>query len=605
MDKIRKVFKYFIREEIDLQFRLINIILVIGTIALFISLVFDFIVGTGTRTYWILCMLIVSFIISLYIANVKNRPNDAGIVLGVVTNFFIMPILYFAEGGKESAMPLWLVLSALFIWLIVKGKAVVIIYIIDVVIYGGIIMLEYYNPECVKRMADRKAEFVDYIFGISAVVLIFGLIFKFQQKIYEDKKRELEDKEKELQKAVEELASANEAKSTFLARMSHEIRTPINTIIGMNEMVLRESTEKDILYYSSNIETSSELLLSLIKDILDFSKIESGLMKIVPDEYEIHSLLEACYKMHEMRAKNKGIEFELSVSEKLPAKLLGDELRIRQIITNLITNAIKYTDKGSIRFTVDYKNTGNNKINLIVKVKDTGRGISEKDIDGIFDSFQRADEKHNRNIEGTGLGLAITKQLTELMGGSVKVESKINKGSEFTVIIPQTVISEEGVANINNKSENNNKGKNYRENFIAPDVNILVVDDVKVNCRIVRLLLKKTEVNIDEANSGKECIEKYNNNHYDIILLDHMMPEMDGIETLNELKKTERYNNEKTPVVALTANALVGAQEEYLAAGFKDYLTKPVQGDELEKVILKYLPKELVTRRGLEDDSMS
>jgi CheY-like chemotaxis protein/anti-sigma regulatory factor (Ser/Thr protein kinase) len=275
--------------------------------------------------------------------------------------------------------------------------------------------------------------------------------------------------------------------------------------------------------------------------------------------------------------------------------LYGDEARIKQVVVNLLTNAVKYTDEGTITFEVNFVKKEESRIDLIVSVTDTGRGISKEGMEGIFKSFQRADERQNRNIEGTGLGLAITKQLVELMEGSINVESQKGRGSEFTVVIPQKVADPEPMGNYWDKSvKQTSTGINYKESFTAKDASILVVDDVLVNLQIIRLLLKKTEINVDMATSGMECLEKYRENHYDLIFLDHMMPQMDGIETFVELQKTDRYKAEKTPIIILTANAIEGADKEYLAVGFADYMTKPIQSAELEKILIKYLPHDKV-----------
>ncbi len=597
MERFKHFFKFLIREELEIQHRLMNIILSVGVFALIVCMLFDFVVGTGARTYWILLLLIFCFLLSLYLANALNKPNAAGVVLSVVCNYFLMPILFFAEGGKESAMPMWLMLGALFTWLIVRGWVVVLIYAGNMAVCAAVLMADYYHPELVSRMTDRKAEYFDYMFAVAGVVLVFGIIFKFQSRIYEQKRKELEQKESELIEVNLNLEKANEAKTTFLARMSHEIRTPINAVIGMNEMILRESSEWDIVNYAQSIETASHTLLALINDILDFSKIESGQMRIIPEEYELYSLLNDCYSMLEMRAKDKGLTLKLDYNKDIPSGLLGDEIRIRQIITNLLTNAVKYTDAGSITFKVDYNKKNDEEINLVISVADTGRGISKEGLEEIFESFKRADERQNRNIEGTGLGLAITRQLTDLMNGSINVESEKGRGSVFTVTIPQKVVSGEPLGAITERvDEKSRTGINYRESFKAPDARILVVDDVPVNYKIVKLLLKNTGIQIVTAESGRECLEKYNSDHYDIVLLDHMMPEMDGIETLREIKKLEKYTKEHTPVIALTANAIQGAQKEYIDAGFDDYLTKPVQGADLERMIVRYLPKELINK---------
>ncbi len=596
MEKIKKIAKYLTREELPMQHRLINIILSIGIAALIVCTCFDFIVGTGARTFWIMGLLIICFLLSLWIANILNKPNLAGVLLAVTANYFLMPTLYFIEGGKESGMPVWLLLASLFTFLIVEGWPCYVIYIGNVIMAGILLYRDYTYPELVHRMASRKLEYEDYFYGVAFVALTFGVIFKFQGNLYENKRKELEQKEEELIKMNLDLEKANEAKSVFLARMSHEIRTPINGVIGMNEMILRESSERSILNYASSIEIASNTLLSLVNDILDFSKIESGLMKIIPDDYDVFSFIRSCYTMLDMRAKGKGLKLKLAYNEKLPEKLNGDEVRLRQIATNLLTNAVKYTDKGTITFEVDYIKKEESRIDLILRVTDTGRGISEEGLEGIFESFRRADERQNRNIEGSGLGLAITKQLVELMDGSISVNSQQGRGSEFTVVIPQKLASSKPMGDFWAKySSTTGTGENYEESFTAEDASILVVDDVPVNLQIIKLLLKKTKINVDMAASGEECLEKYREKHYDMVFLDHMMPQMDGIETFVELQKTEKYKEEKTPIIILTANAIQGADKEYMAVGFSDYMTKPVQVQELEKMLIKFLPEEKVT----------
>lgn len=435
----------------------------------------------------------------------------------------------------------------------------------------------------------------DVMVAYYVIVTVFGFIM-LSLTIFIIRNGRLVAKLEEENRAVDVAERANQAKTDFLANMSHEIRTPINSILGLNEMIARETDQDVIAGYTEDIKGSGETLLFLINDILDFSKIESGLMKIINDEYDTYSLLNDCYTMLDMRAKGKELKLKLEYNEKLPARIKGDEVRIRQIVTNLLTNAVKYTDHGMITFEVNFVKKENDRIDLIIRVTDTGRGISEEGIKNIFDSFSRADERQNRNIEGTGLGLSITKQLVELMGGTITVKSEFGRGSEFTVVIPQNAVTAEPMGDFWERfNKGGSTGENYHESFRAPGARILVVDDVAVNLKIFVLLLKKTEVEIDTADSGAKCLELYSKNHYDLIFLDHMMPQMDGIETFEELRKTDKYMAERTPIVVLTANAIQGADKEYLAIGFADYLTKPVQGAELERVIVKLLPDELVS----------
>ncbi len=390
-----------------------------------------------------------------------------------------------------------------------------------------------------------------------------------------------------------EAIHASRAKSDYLANMSHEIRTPINAILGMNEMILREEHRTAIRDYALSIQSSGNLLLSLINDVLDISKIESGQVEIVPTVYDVSSLINDCYNMSASRAAKKGLELKVECDEELPHLLRGDELRIRQIIVNLMTNGIKYTEKGTVTLSI----TGAKKDGVFflkVAVSDTGIGISEDNLNNLFHQFKRLDLIHNRNIEGTGLGLTIVKHLLELMSGEINVESKLKEGSTFSIEIPQEVVEDSPVGLIN-LSYAQTDDYSYTHSFEAPDAHILAVDDLYVNLLVIKNMLKETKVQIDTAMSGAEAIELCEKNKYDLILMDHMMPQMDGVEAYGKLRADEKTLNSQTPVIMLTANALAGIREKYMNVGFADYLSKPVRGKTLEETIKKYLPPELVT----------
>ncbi|MBQ9765447.1 MAG: response regulator [Lachnospiraceae bacterium] len=389
---------------------------------------------------------------------------------------------------------------------------------------------------------------------------------------------------------------ANEAKAQFLANMSHEIRTPINTIIGMNEMILRENSDEDTLEYAHNIQNSSKMLLGLINDILDFSKIESGQLELINDNYKLADLLVDEIILVESRAKKKGLEIVCNVDESIPSEYIGDELRIKQILTNLLTNAIKYTTKGHIELNVKAESITDEKLTLCISVKDTGIGITKENISHLFETFVRIEEKVNRSIEGTGLGLNITQKLVEKMGGRIIVESEYGKGSEFSVKIPQAIVNNAPIGDINEAHRNTLMQKAIqKESFIAPNAHVLVVDDNDMNLAVIESLLKRTLVKLDLAESGRECLTKVKQQVYDLILMDHMMPGLDGIETLELLRADDRTLNSKVPVIALTANAVAGAREFYLEKGFNDYMSKPVDVVKLEQTLVKYLPESLVT----------
>lgn len=413
-------------------------------------------------------------------------------------------------------------------------------------------------------MSELVLAFVS-LYGASWIITNLARILTFERRNSFEQERSLDDMLKVVEMKCDEARMAARSKTKFLSNMSHEIRTPINTVLGMNEMILRETTDSNIHQYASNVEKAGKMLLSLVNDILDFSKIESGKMEIIPVQYQVSSVLNDIVSMLKPKADEKELLLTMEVNPNIPNLLLGDEVRIRQIATNLLSNAIKYTAEGTVTLIADFRKKAENAIVLYLGVKDTGIGIREEDKSKIFSSFQRIDEKKNRNIEGTGLGLSITSQLVELMNGTIEVESVYGEGSLFSVVIPQTVADFKPIGVIGQYIDRDETHQ-YQTLFTAPKAHILVVDDNAMNLAVAKGLLKQTLVQVDTALSGEECIRMLRRKKYHILLLDHMMPGMDGIETLRHIK--EECIAESMPVIALTANAVSGARQMYLDCGF-------------------------------------
>ncbi|MBQ9359925.1 MAG: response regulator [Lachnospiraceae bacterium] len=406
--------------------------------------------------------------------------------------------------------------------------------------------------------------------------------------------RSLQTMAKSLTQQIEIADNANKAKSGFLANMSHEIRTPINAVLGMNEMILREAKDENILEYSSDIQSAGRTLLSLINSILDFSKIEDGKMEIMPVSYDVASLVNNLVNSISERAKAKGLELYADIDENLPCVLKGDDVRLTQVIMNLLTNAVKYTEKGRVTLSFKGGERNENGIELVVSVKDTGVGIREGDIDKLFESFTRIDEKKNRNIEGTGLGMAIVTKLLIMMDSELKIDSTFGKGSVFSFSLHQEIVDPQPIGNYVKRVRDSYRRGDVGQYPQMSGAKVLVVDDYDMNLKVCRNLLKIYGVEPDLVSSGREAIEAIRNNSYHIVFLDHMMPQMDGIETLKELRE-QRLTRPSMFFIALTANAVVGAKDTYLEAGFDDYLSKPIDVEALGEILYNYLPGELIS----------
>ncbi len=526
-------------------------------------------------------------LISVVLVYKYNKFDLASYIMAGSFNVILLPEIFWATGGLEGGAVVWFIFGVSTVYLLFSGKIRLFFLAVTYIVCAITLYVTCKNPEMIKE-ASIGQRYISAVWAVFVVGSIVGLFIKFQKDGYENEFKIAQQKSEELERI-------SHSQSVFFANMSHEIRTPINTIIGLNEMILREDISDEIAENAINIQNASKMLLVLINDILDLSKLESGKMEIVPVQYETGAMFSDLVNIIWVRAHDKGLEFKIDISEDIPSMLYGDEVRLKQVLTNILTNAVKYTEKGSVTLSAKSERVGNNKVLLRISVEDTGLGIKKENLTDLFSSFKRVDEEKNRNIEGTGLGLSISKQLIEMMGGEITVDSIYKKGSIFTVTVEQGIVDSIPVGSVDFLVRRKlfDRAK-YHQSFEAPDVKVLIVDDNEMNLMVAKKLLRETKVQIDIAKSGRECLEKTKTKAYHVIFMDHMMPEMDGEETLKRLKTQENGHCQLTPVIALTANVMTGAEKIYREKGFEGYLAKPINGALFEATLLKYLPTELV-----------
>ena len=537
----------------------------------------------------------------------KRRMTQAQyIVLGIFiylelighftgTNYAIV------SGGEITHGSLWTVLTIVYLWLWSVWTWIEL-YVYRRSFTKGQLWALFMNFFVCWSIQTIQATYFPGI-PINFIVIsvnVYYFFFLLETPAYRDLERTLERlrKAKEIADEANKTAiAADAAKGEFLANMSHEIRTPLTTILGMDEVILRKYEAGPIFQYAQDIQSAGNTLLHIINDILDFSKIESGQLELASRNYDLARVLRDVDNMVKIRAEQKGLQYIAQIDESLPDELFGDRIRVHQIMVNILNNAVKYTKKGSVKFTLTgTKGDDPSLIVLHITVADTGIGIHTEDIPKLFKSFQRIDAKETHNIEGTGLGLAITGRLIELMGGTVEVTSTYGMGSTFHVVLPQKIVGERTIRDY--MHEEGHKSKAARKVLKAPTARILIVDDNDMNRIVLRSLMKENEVRIDDAESGEECLKKVASTEYDVILMDYMMPRMDGKETLAHIKEMPDAPGAKAKVIVCTANALVGVRAELLAAGFDDFLSKPVNGKELEEMLAKYIPSSKITQGG-------
>ncbi len=587
----RAVIQSLFGKELELQEKLVRMVFMMAFCASIIGMG-RVVIGADLIVLIALVPMCIVSGVALKITVTDHKTKFASWLLVIATNVILMPLVYVFSGGLESGTPIWFVLGLVYVFLLFKGKNSVIALSVSIVSFFITYFISYMHPDVISQVPNRFYTFGDSYVTLVCISCFIGVLLKRQIKAYDEERKLIEKQKEEMEKIVR-------SKDTFFANMSHEIRTPINTIIGLNEMTLREDISDEIAENAINIQNASKMLLTTINDILDLSKLESGKMEMVMTQYEVSSIFSDLVNLIWIRAQQKELEFKVDIDPEIPSMLYGDDVRLKQVITNLLTNAVKYTETGSVTLSAKGERVQPDVILLRISVEDTGKGMRKESLESLFDAFKRVDENDNRNIEGTGLGLAISKQLIEMMGGKISVDSVYHKGSVFTIEIEQHIVNPNpiGIIDFAAQKQMSNRTK-YKQRFMAPDARILVVDDNDMNRMVAIKLLRGTKVKVDTVGSGKECLKKTAENAYHVILMDHMMPDMDGEETLKAVRAQAKGFCQKTPVIALTANVMSNADQIYRDMGFDGYLAKPVNSALLENSLLKFLPPQLIEYAG-------
>lgn len=582
-----KFLRLFTRKNQELRERIFTTIVVYGGFAAVLGTIESILVSKIDNMLPAFLLLLAAMGIALVTIFKYRKYNMAATFLFFLIIAVMFPCLFFFGGGAHGAAPVWLALGILYAFLMFNGKKAIFYVTLCVLIDVTCYLVAYQYPELVTDMISERMRYIDSCFAVIVVGLVSGLISKSQIYVYEEEhKQNLEQRE--------ELKRSQSSKNAFFANMSHEIRTPINTIIGLNEMILRESENEEIKEYARDIQLASNMLLGQVNDILDLSQMEMERMKLVLMPYHVKDLFGELSELVRLRMERKGLEFSMNIDPTIPAILNGDVRRMKQVLLNLLDNALKYTEAGSVTLSAFGERCGENEIQLKISVVDTGIGIRKEDMEHIYDAFNRLDENRNARILGSGLGLAITKQLVDLMGGEITVDSIYRKGSTFTVILKQSIEIDMPIGELDFHKSEVRMGEFYAPCFEAPEARVLVVDDSAMNARVACSLLSATKIQLDVADSGKACLEMTKKHYYHVILLDYMMPGMNGQETLAAIRKQENGLCQSSPVIALTANALANARELHQSQGFDGYVEKPIVGRVLETEILKFLPNEII-----------
>ena len=577
---MRNVIKQILDPEIPLRDRMFQLL---STIALaeFIVVSVYTVVSGGSAGHIALMIAGTALFAATVAFTVRSGKARVGAAVSGLLYFLMYPLTFFSSGGMYGGAPVVFAFALVYVFLVTQKWERTLLLAVCILGSGVCYALSWLHPEMLTRHTVTE-EHVESLLSILLVTLLLCSLFAFVTAVYRAENRIVQAQKKE----IEEL---NQAQKRFFSSMSHEIRTPVNAIIGLNEMTLREDIPDEVRENALNIEVASKILLHTVNEILDMSRLETGGMEILPGEYKTVSMLSDIVNMVWLRAQEKGLSFSIRADPALPSALRGDEVRVKQVLLNVIMNAVKYTREGSVTLSISGVTGADGAFRMVYEVADTGIGIRAENIPHLFTAFRRMDEQQNRVIEGTGLGLSIVKQLLDMMGGTVSVASEYGKGSTFRIEIPQEIVDSAPLGWVQLRGTARTAVVKHESAFIAPSVRILAVDDTPMNLMVVKKLLRDTKAAVDTAASGAEALQKTAGTHYDVIIMDHQMPEMDGVECLRRIREQADGLCRDSKIICLTANVGSDMEKLYRQEGFDGYLVKPVRGKTLEDELARLL----------------
>ena len=588
-EKMTRFFTYLQNPAVDIDRRLFLALSVVALGGLFTAFLGGFLIGENALSLLFTAVGFMVFFAIVFIGIRLDQVPLVSVILSIVLVCGFLPVTFFTSGGVYGGTPIWCVFVSVYIAMILTSmRRRIFFFILEAAVVNVCWYVQYQHPELVMAHTD-EAVFLDSMGSLYIVSIVMSIFVGFQHMLYKEENQRFAEQKKQ----IEEL---NATQNRFFSSMSHEIRTPINTIIGFNEMILRENASQEINEDAENIKAASTILLHLINDILDVSKLESGQMELETQPYQTGEMLSDIAGMFWLMAQEKGLAFSMDIAPEVPSTLLGDDIRIRQILINVINNAIKYTPEGNVALSVTTERRDRGDVDVVYTVKDTGIGIRKESIPYLFDAFSRIDEDGTRFIEGTGLGLSIVRQFVDLMGGTINVNSIYTKGSTFVISIPQRIVDDTPVGDVSfERRRDPDRRTPYTTSFEAPQAKVLVVDDTEANLLVVEKLLRETKVAVTLAGSGEEALNATLDTAFDVIFMDHLMPNMDGIECARRIRSQTGGMSRKAAIVALTANVGSTQAALYEKEGFDGYLVKPVDGTTLESELLRLLPATMVS----------